>query len=382
MVEELPLYEPSGEGKHLYLWIEKRGLSTREALRRVARALERPQRACGYAGLKDARAVTRQWISVPEAAPADALALRLPGLEVLEARPHRNKLKLGHLRGNRFQLGLGALTEEEEAHTRAALAMLARRGVPNFFGSQRFGRGGETADLGRALLAGDREAFLRRLLGPDPAERDPRRAEARAAWAAGNVAGALERWPHADAAARKALASLVKAPEDRERALRAIPKKLRGLYFSAWQSRLFNRYLARELERLDALEDGAVAWLHKNGACFLVENAAAERPRLESFAISPSGPLFGAQRLLPHGRLRALEEELLAADGVAAEALAASRRLGFRGARRPLRVPLTELELGRRADGQLEARFVLPPGSYATEVFAEVFKGDRQAGTT
>src|SRR5690349_18985146 len=104
VVEELPAYLPAGEGPHTFLWIEKRGLTTPEAVRRLARALRVPERDVGYAGMKDRHATTRQWVSVPAVDPAVALAAELGAeLRVLEARRHGNKLKTGHLKGNRFE---------------------------------------------------------------------------------------------------------------------------------------------------------------------------------------------------------------------------------------------------------------------------------------
>lgn len=371
-VEELPLYEPGGSGKHLYLWVQKRGIPTMEAVRRLARALQRAPRDCGYAGMKDARAVTRQWISLPEVEPAAALALELPELEVLRAVPHSNKLKLGHLRGNRFSIRLRSLSEQDAPRVCQVLELLAARGVPNFFGQQRFGRQARNALLGRCLLQGDPRAFIEALLAADE-QAPPRIQEAAAAFRRGELQRARKLWPRGDTAACKALGSLVRCPDDWPRAQQAIPRKLLRFLFSAYQSALFNRYLAHELERLDELEDGAIAWIHRNGACFLVEDATQEQARLRGFEISPAGPMFGSQRLLPGGRLLSLEQAILAEEGLDDAALQASKRWGFKGARRPLRIPLERLKLSREG-ADLLAQFELPSGSYATEVFAEVFK--------
>src|SRR5690242_15079779 len=104
VVEEIPAYEPSGEGEHTYVWIEKRGLTTMDAVKRLARALDTDARDIGYAGLKDRNAVTRQWISVPRVEPERVLAIAEPDLRVLAAKRHGNKLRTGHLRGNRFEV--------------------------------------------------------------------------------------------------------------------------------------------------------------------------------------------------------------------------------------------------------------------------------------
>ena len=98
-VDELPLYEPCGAGDHLYLKVEKRGLTTYDLLRELANALQCNERELGYAGLKDARAITRQTVSVPLRRSEDVMGLQIPGVTILSAIHHRNKLRLGHLAG-------------------------------------------------------------------------------------------------------------------------------------------------------------------------------------------------------------------------------------------------------------------------------------------
>lgn len=164
VVEEVPAYLPSGEGPHTFLWIEKEGVDTFEATQRLAAALGVPAREAGYAGMKDKHARTRQWISLPGVDPARALGLELPGLRVLEARRHGNKLKTGHLRGNRFSLALRGCVPDAEPRARAIAAALEDRGLPNFYGEQRFGHEGRNAEAGLAIVRGTQPL------------RDPRRA--------------------------------------------------------------------------------------------------------------------------------------------------------------------------------------------------------------
>src|SRR5262245_27563306 len=104
-VEELPAYAPTGQGDHVFVWIEKRGIPTPAAVDAIAHALGIRGRDVGVAGMKDKRAVTRQWLSLPPpVTPEQALAVRLDGIAVLEAHRHPHKLRTGHLRGNRFVL--------------------------------------------------------------------------------------------------------------------------------------------------------------------------------------------------------------------------------------------------------------------------------------
>ena len=130
-VEEIPAYAPSGEGTHTFLWVEKQGLTTFDAIALVAKAFGVPSRDVGYAGLKDKQATTRQWLSVPGLDPERALAFADGGVRVIAAARHGHKLRLGHLRGNRFETQLvGAATDDEVAALRDRFADLSARGVP------------------------------------------------------------------------------------------------------------------------------------------------------------------------------------------------------------------------------------------------------------
>src|SRR5512137_989306 len=102
-VEEMPLYKPDGVGTHCYLYVEKRGFSTMAAADMIARATGRRNFDIGYAGLKDKQAITRQWFSIEHLDTPVAKALELPeGMKVVAITRHRNKIKRGHLAGNRF----------------------------------------------------------------------------------------------------------------------------------------------------------------------------------------------------------------------------------------------------------------------------------------
>ncbi|MBI3723798.1 tRNA pseudouridine(13) synthase TruD [bacterium] len=303
VVEEVPLYEASGEGEHAYALIEKRGIPTPEAIRRLSRALSVPAREIGYAGLKDARAVTRQTLSFPKRAALDLASWKDDALAVLSVKLHGNKLKVGHLRGNRFSLKLRRVSEDDEARARDVLARLAR-GAPNYFGLQRFGLRRNSHRLGLALVTEDAVAFLKELLASPSPDESPRLRSAREAFERGDLRAAREGFPPSFEAERIALSSLERSPEDSARAVRAIPIKWRRLYASALQSLLFNRYLTRRLDRMGRLEAGEIAFLHRNGAAFVVRDAPVEQARADALEISPSGPIFGALRLgffLPRG---------------------------------------------------------------------------------
>jgi tRNA pseudouridine13 synthase len=166
LVEEILGYEADGEGEHALLWVEKRGANTDWVARELARFAGVPPVAVGYAGLKDRHAVTRQAFSVQLAGKADPDWFAFPhaDVKVLAAARHKRKLKRGALRGNRFVLVLRQV-EGDRARAEEVLGRIAARGVPNYFGEQRFGRGGGNVEQARAMFAGrrvdrDKRAFL------------------------------------------------------------------------------------------------------------------------------------------------------------------------------------------------------------------------------
>jgi tRNA pseudouridine13 synthase len=353
------------------LYLEKRGLTTYQAMTSIARRLGMPTQDIGYAGLKDARAVTRQMISLDSVESRRVGALELPGIRILRVTRHRNKLKVGHLAGNLFTIRVRAVDEEAVSLAEAVLSEMCRRGVPNYFGAQRFGARRNTHLLGYALLRGDAQAFARLYLGQPRTWENPELRAARAAFDAGDHAAALAQWPSTLVQERRVLAALMRHDADPQPALRVLDKKLRRLFVSAYQSHLFNRLLAQRIGTFDKLETGDVAFIHASGAAFVVEDQHVEQPRAERLEISPSGPLFGPKMLLAKGRPGRRELDLLRESGLS---LADFRLPGVRlkGARRPFRIPLEDVKVDW--DAGLVLRFRLPPGSYATEVLREVMK--------
>ncbi len=157
-VEELPAYLPCGEGDHVYAWIEKRDRTTVQVVDAMARALDISPRDIGTAGLKDKRAVTRQQVSLPPPVTPEAVeALAIDGARVLSVSRHGNKLRTGHLHGNRFRLRVRGATADAAERAGAIMAALGRApGSPNWYGEQRFGNRGDNHVLGRALVLGER----------------------------------------------------------------------------------------------------------------------------------------------------------------------------------------------------------------------------------
>lgn len=154
IVEEIPRVQPEGEGSHLWLWVEKRSANTDWVARELAGASGCQQRDVGFAGLKDRHAVTRQWFSIPVTATTVAGIENavIDGVRILDQRLHGRKLKRGTLKGNRFQLRIRDLGGES-GQLNERLEVVRVKGVPNYFGPQRFGHEGRNVAQGFKLLS-------------------------------------------------------------------------------------------------------------------------------------------------------------------------------------------------------------------------------------
>ena len=353
-------------------------MTTLEAQRLVAQALGRKQQDIGYAGLKDAHGVTRQVMSVEHVKPEQVAELSLAHMRVLWVQQHTNKLKLGHLAGNRFTLKLRRTEPEPRARAEEILALLAARGVPNYFGPQRFGARGDNALIGRAVLHGDYAEALALVLGrPGPVDHGEVR-RARVLFDEGQVEEAARTWPGGFRDQIRLCRACLATPDSALKAWRAVNHTLRKLYVSALQSALFNQVLAERIDGIDMVETGDVAWKHRNGACFAVEDATAEQPRCAAGEISPTGPIFGARMKVAAGDPgRACEQRILDQAQVSFEKRRTADGISVEGTRRPLRVLLQEPALEEGTDERgpfLQVSFALPPGSYATCVTRELCK--------
>lgn len=391
IVEEVPLYAPDGVGTHCYIKVEKRGYSTMDTARLIARALGRKTFDIGYAGLKDTRAVTRQWFSVEHEETARVRAIGLPpGLKIVEVTRHHNKIKMGHLAGNRFIIKIrnpewsraGASMEEPRKLAEAVLEVLNRTGCPNFFGPQRFGLRKDNHLLGLALLTENHKDFTDRFLGdPDSTVDHGDVLEARQLFKKGKFEDALSRWPGHLANERRALAAMVNGKGNPKRASFAVDMKLKQLLVSALQSHLFNQVLIRRLPKMTVLLPGDLCWKHDNGAVFKLgdspDDAMKEQPRADAHEISPTGPMFGWKMTEAGSLTRMMEDTVLKDSGLTLEGFHGP--FGTHGARRALRFFArdTQVETGTDTRGPyMQLAFTLPSGCYATVLLGEIMKED------
>ncbi len=371
-VEEIPLYLPCGEGEHLYIDIEKKNLTTHDLLRRAASLFSIPERDIGYAGLKDARATTRQTISIPLLAADKAEQLNNENITVLSAVYHRNKLRPGHLEGNRFEIRIGSPDVDAEAKAKTILAKLVAAGVPNRFGRQRYGSLGTSHIIGRALLKQDHAAAVSLILGDPKVITNERWKQAATLFHNGQITEALAALPGHCRYERQVLRKL-DAGRSPKQAIKSLPRSILRLYLSAYQSFLFDQVVTMRLATLDTVWPGDFAFKHDNGACFFVEDADTENSRANQFEISASGPMFGYKSTLARGQSGIIEESLLESEGLNLQDFRLGGGLDMSGERRPLRIQLQQPHL--RADNDdLFFAFSLPKGSYATSVLREIMK--------
>lgn len=314
IVEEVPLYEPSGEGDHLFVRVRRSGQTTRQVVDALAAGLGIDAGGIGYAGLKDRHARTTQVLSLPyiplprfEAAVADL------DVEVEWAIPNNTKLKPGHLLGNRFTLTvLNPTAEDALDRAQAILEAVQERGMPNYFGSQRFGMYGDNAAQGLAILSDQRK--------------------------------------------------------------RPGQKWLHKLLASAYQSQLFNDYLALRINRgqFDRILAGDLAKKTDTGGMFVVEDVATDQGRFDRRQITFTGPLYGYKMRQPADEAAALEAEILASSPVTPEQWRHNR---VEGNRRPGRLFLDPIDLNPHPSG-FTLSFFLPKGAYATILLREILKAE------
>jgi len=376
-VEEIPAYAPCGEGDHVYFGIEKRGVPTMRAIRELANALGVRPDQIGCAGLKDARGVTRQTLSLEHADPSRIAALALPSIQVLWVSRHRNKLRTGHLHGNRFAIKLREVDPARLGEVSEALALLARRGVPNYFGPQRFGARGDTWEIGRALMRRDFAEAVALIGGRPRLEDHGDVLRARELYEEGRLEEAANAWPRGFGENARLVRFLARRPGEHDKAIFGLDRKLIGLYASAYQSHLFNRVVAARIHALDRVELGDLAWKHDKGVVFRVEAPEVESLRAERGEISPSGPMYGERMSWPAERPGALEAELLAGEGMTIDDFPRSGPLKCAGGRRPLRFLPKDVRAEAGADEHgafIELRFGLDSGCYATVLLGEVCK--------
>lgn len=323
VVEEIPLYEPQDEGQHLYVNLTKVGLTTKDVQKELAKLFNIDRRDVGFAGMKDKFARTTQTLSVSVGhgtTAEDAIARIADNLPVTVnwARLHKNKLKTGHLIGNRFQITVTELTgsaQEATAQAEAIVEQLREQGVPNFFGPQRFGHNGANVERGLEIIRSGKRSRSRN-----------------------------DKWLH-------------------------------RFLISSYQSYLCNQYLAKRIDSgaFGHLLLGDIAKKHETGGIFDVEDLATDEARFQAKEISFTAPIFGPKMRQAHEAAALLEDEILDGSGITLDELA---KVKVEGTRRMGRILLPDLTISSADEESICIDFSLPKGAFATTVLREIMKVD------
>ncbi|MCB1316476.1 MAG: tRNA pseudouridine(13) synthase TruD [Leptospiraceae bacterium] len=326
VVREVPLYEPCGEGDHVYLELTSTNWNTNDLKRQLCRLFSVRDVDVGYAGLKDRRARTTQRFSIllkgePESTIRTKLEKHLPDVSCNSIVRHTNKLRTGHLKANAFEILVRCDHPEElQKFCEPVARAIQASGLLNYYGEQRFGREGDNAAQGRAILAGTK---------------------------------------------------------------RRVKPFLKKLFLSAYQSQLFNNWLAQRVQSGAArtILSGDVARKLASGGLFIVAELEAEMARFQRREITYTGPIFGTRMKAAEGPAAQLEESILKAEWESndlalqngderAGLMQAFARNKLEGTRRDGLVFIEHIDIERSPDG-LWFRFELPPGSFATNLLRE-----------
>ena len=298
----------SGEGEHIVLQIEKKGLNTEEVVKALARLVNKPTKLISYAGLKDRHALTTQWLSIH--APGEDIPgvdqLSGTGWRVLACHRHHKKLRPGYLAGNQFKIKLRDITHPDDLIQR--IEQIKRGGVPNYFGEQRFGR--ECGNLVRAELL------------------------------------------------------LVQGKRGKDRFLQ-------GMYCSAARSWLYNLILAHRVRDLNwnLPVEGDVMQLNGSKSIFVIDTVDEDiLNRVQSHDISPASPLPGKSKHMVKGKAQEMIA-MIYADWQTW--LVGLEKQGLEEAWRANMLNVNDMEY-IVDDQTMELSFTLPAGSYATAVLREM----------
>jgi len=310
-VFEKPKYTASGTGNHLYLWVRKRDISGGDLLRIISGSLKINQKLIGTAGTKDRRAITFQWVSIPREYSGRLRFLDHPDISILKTTPGRNKIKTGHLWGNRFVVRLRGVDSPDIEGIAHAVRLLKTQGFPNLFGTQRFGINGSNLWLGLDLLEQAGYGKQKRI-----------------------------------------------SPFKRRMAISAV------------QSAVFNHYCRQRTKiGLDRIIPGDVM-MKESGGIFWSDDPLTDQVRLETGELGITGPLPGTRMFQPMHESALFEKSVIEASGMSADTFRPFARIAA-GTRRKLLVKPKDLGF-RICGNNVELSFFLPPGSYATVMLREL----------
>jgi tRNA pseudouridine13 synthase len=366
-IEEVPKNKFAQKGAYLYVYVEKKGISTIEAMKQLSVAANVNARDLSAAGFTAGQAVARQWIAVRRQPENGIMYLETPSLVVVSQTRHNSRLHSGHVLGNRFKVRVRAPKAGARAATEKILAKLAQSGIPNYFSQQRFGARGEAPAIGRALLKNDHQAVIDLMLGrPDPREKESRVKEARKLYDEGKIAEAMAVLPRSQRTEWRMLEALSRG-SSREQAVRFLKTNERRFFISALQAAVFNTILSRRIGSFHRALEGDLVLDHASG-----EVAAAAKAEPLDGTRSATGLMPGTEVEVAGGEPGIIERDVLDAMAIS-NADFESVKPACTGDRRPLRF-LIEPPAITEEGGDLILQFQLPTGSYVSSLLRELMK--------
>lgn len=393
-VEEIPESEPSGEGTNTWFFIEKLGRETLDVVLDIARELHIDRKRMGFAGMKDKRAVTRQWICVVNGDPEEIKKLEetLYKVKILKIVQNEKKLRIGQLIGNKFRLLIRDTEnpEEDVKTAREVLAELESTGVPNYFGWQRFGsKRPNTHVVGKMMLENDLKKVVDAYIGNPYPEEPEHIKEIRQMYDDGKLKESFEAMPRGMRYEKMMLKTLLKEMKKKKVdnvtdldensykwAIESLPKPLKRMFVHAYQSYLFNKAVSERTKLgIDKYVEGDI--IIDNEEHLVHEFGDEINERIKNFEVHPTAPLFGSKVPLAGGELGEMEQKILDDEGVTLEDFKVPKmpRLGSHGLRRAMRFKIWDVQAEANDEGVL-VEFSIPKGCYATAVLREIMKNE------
>ena len=390
-VEEIPEMIPNGEGPNVWIWIEKLGRTTLDVVLDIARDLHIDRKRMGFAGMKDKKALTRQWICIANMDSEEQFKqvenLDIYKTDFLEITRGRKKLRMGQLKGNKFKILIRDLDDIEKSADVAneVLKELEITGVPNYYGWQRFGKPRTNTHLvGEALIQNDLAEAVRRYVGNPCEDESLENQRARQAYDDGDLEKSLELMGKGMRYEKMMVRQLIKDSKKGEltdksymNAIHALPKPLQRMFVHAYQSYLFNDVVSRRVEMgINKYIEGDI--IIDNEEHIIRDKTPEEYQELiNNFEVNPTVPLYGTKVPFAGGEVGEMEKAVLEGYNLDKSDFEVPKmpRLGSHGLRRSVRFQVWDASANACDDGVL-AEFSINKGSYATAVLREVMKKD------
>lgn len=320
-VKEIPLYQASGEGQHIYATITKKDLTTKDLVRKLQIAFNLQESDIGYAGQKDKKGITTQIISLSVGRSfsidkaTEIISTNIPSVTIESLERHENKIKIGHLVGNHFEIFVSDVEENALKYSQIINGELTATGVPNYYGEQRFGSKNDNSERGKDILTN-------------------------------NAKG---------------------------------KKTFKKFLISAYQSNLFNKWLSNRISNnyFEKIIDGDVMQSIGGGRPFIFSNTERQNQEYKDHLITYTGPMFGHKMFEAKERELEIESKIFLEENISIDNYKKQKVIG---ARRSAKMFIHDMKIVPEENG-LWFKFSLPKGSYATSVMREFMKNDTSSKT-